>query len=105
MLFYLFGSVKQLLPVRARLISGGAELLLAMQITGELNITVGFGKREFHIGQGEWEVVTRNEANRWVFPMSQPRAGAQNWGNMPARSKSRFQCLGDARGFRRYFGS
>ena len=51
----------QFLHVRVRLISGGDDLLLGIRIIGQLIITVGFGKREFHIGHGEWQVVTRNE--------------------------------------------
>ena len=52
-----------------RLISGGADLLVGVGIIGKLDITVGFGKRKFHIGMGEWRVATRNRANRCVIPL------------------------------------
>ena len=31
---------------------------------------VDFGKRNFHNGQGEWQAMTRNGGNRWVFSRS-----------------------------------
>ena len=51
----------QFLPATVRLISGGAELLLGVRIIEKLDITVGFGKRKFQIGQGEWQAMTRNK--------------------------------------------
>ena len=57
-----------ILPVRGRLIGGVAGLLSGLEIVGELNNTVGFGKRDFHIGQCEWRWANYNRNNRWVFP-------------------------------------
>ena len=59
---------KQFLPSTVRLIRGRDELLLRTEITGRPDITVGFGKRNPHIAQGEWEAVTLNEKNRCVLP-------------------------------------
>ena len=49
---------------------GETELLLGMGITGTLNFIAGFGKSEFHIGQGWWKAATRNKKNPWVSPPS-----------------------------------
>ena len=49
------------LPSMGRLISGYTELHLRMGIIGELDITVGFFKRDFHIGQGDCHAVTLNK--------------------------------------------
>ena len=64
--YFAYLDGRQFLPVRVRLVSGCDEVLLRMKTIGELNITVGFGEREFHIGKGEWEFKTRNEKNHWV---------------------------------------
>ena len=37
-------------------------------------ITSYFGKRNFHIGQGEWDAVARKVGHQWVFPLA-PTAG------------------------------
>ena len=96
----------QFLPVRVRLISGGAVLLLEMEIIGKLNITVGYGKREFHIGHGEWKAMTRKKKNRWVPPPCSNSDWVRKIGRIfRENQKSRFRSLGDARGSRRYFGN
>ena len=48
------------LPERVRLISGADELLPRVDIIGELNIAVDFGKRYFHIGHCDWEAAKNN---------------------------------------------
>ena len=41
-----------------------------MDIIEKLRSAVDFGKRNSHIGQGEWEVMTRNGVGLCVFPLS-----------------------------------
>ena len=65
-------------PVTVRSISGGAELLLRIDITGEMDIAVDFGNRSFHTGKGEWDVMTRNKKNRCVFPIAPTALGYKN---------------------------
>ena len=55
---------------KARLIFGGAELLIWMDFMCKLRLVVDFGKRYFHCGQGEWQAIVRNGENRWVFPLT-----------------------------------
>ena len=59
----------------ARLIDGMTELLLCLDIIGELDITVVFGSDHFRVGQGELEMMTYNGKHHWVFPLV-PTAGA-----------------------------
>ena len=102
--FYIFGSRSNSYPYAYGL-SVGNGLLSGMWIIGKLNITVGFGKREFHTAHVEWKLITRNAKNRWVFPTRQLRAGTPNWENISRKSKiAILGSLGGARGFRRYFG-
>ena len=75
LLSYQFGGGETIHPLAVRLISGGAGFLLGMLIVGELDITVGFRKRELHIGQGVWEAVTHNGKNRWAFPLAPTARG------------------------------
>ena len=74
-LFYQFGTKGNFLPASGRLVIGDDELLLRMWIFGEMDITVGFGKREFHIGKGEWHVMIRNKKNHWVSPLAPTARG------------------------------
>ena len=60
------GSVK---PVRSRLISGGTELLLRMNIVKKLDSAVCAGSDRFHVGQGKWGMMTFNDNRHWVFPL------------------------------------
>ena len=57
-------------PVRVRAIEGVAEILSGLDIIGEPDITVVFGRNHFRVGQGELEMMTYNEGNRWVFHLS-----------------------------------
>ena len=88
---------KQCLPVRARLISGRTELLVGVAIAGELNITVCFCKLEFHIGNGEWEVVTCNKKNNWVSPPSPTARGYAKLGEYFRNEILRIRSFGGAR--------
>ena len=74
LLFYQFGSEAKFLAT-VRLIGWRAELLLGVEIVGVFDITVGFEKREFHIGQGAWQVMAHYEKHRWVFPMTPTARG------------------------------
>ena len=53
-----------------RLNGGRAESLLGVGNISKLRITVDFGKRNFHDGQGGWKVMTRNGENRRAMPLS-----------------------------------
>ena len=57
-------------PVRVRLIGGEAGLLVWVDIIEKLRIAVDFGPRNFHIGEAEWKVATRNGGNRCVLPLT-----------------------------------
>ena len=67
-------------PVRLPLIRWVGELLLGVEIAGGLDITVGFGKREFHTAQGEWQVLTHSKKSNWVCPLSPTSRGCANLG-------------------------
>ena len=77
LLLYLFGSGNNFRPYAYGLSVGGDGLLLRMGIIGKLNTTVGFGKREFYIGQGESQAMTRNKKNQWVSPFPTAREYAK----------------------------
>ena len=72
---------KQFSPSNVRLISGYDELLLRMYIIGKLNIAADPGTRYFHVGEGGWEVVTRNGVYVY-FLYPRQRAAIQNWKNI-----------------------
>ena len=72
------GAGVGVLPVTVRPIDGDSELLLRTWIIGGLDTTVDFGKRKSHIGQGDWEAMTRNKMGQRVFPLPQLRAVTQN---------------------------
>ena len=39
-----------------------------MQIVKKLGVAVCFAGDRFEVGQGEWEMMTSNGENHWVFP-------------------------------------
>ena len=43
--------------------------MLGMKIVKQLDIVVCFGSDRFHVGQGEWEMMTISEKNRLVSPL------------------------------------
>ena len=88
-------------PVRLRLIAGEAELLLGMRIIRNLCITRDLRNRYFHIGKGEWQVVTYSRWNRWVFPRSPTARGDTiMWGIFCENGKMRIRSFSGAGGFR-----
>ena len=56
-------------PARVILIRGKSELLSGMDIVRKLDIAVRFRGDQFKVGQSEWEMMTFNAKNRWVFPL------------------------------------
>ena len=56
-------------PGRVRLIGGVFELLRGVGIIGRMRLTVDFGNRNAHAGQGGWGAMGMNSGNRWVFPL------------------------------------
>ena len=65
----------EFIPAKGRLIGGGSALLLGMELVRKLSLTVGFGKRYFHVAQGEWHVAVRNCECRWVYPLAPTARG------------------------------
>ena len=53
----------EFIPAKVRLIRGDAEILLGMEVDGELRVTVDFNSRYFQDGQGEWQEAVRNGGN------------------------------------------
>ena len=62
-------------PVRVRLIGGDAELIFGVGIIEKMRIKGDFGKRNFHVGHREEQVVTRSGGNRWVFALPPTASG------------------------------
>ena len=46
---------KEFAPTEVRLIGGGAEFPLGVEVATKLRLSVDFGKRYFHVFQGEWQ--------------------------------------------------
>ena len=59
-------GVSQFRPVRVRLIGGGAELPIWADIVEKLCAAVDFRERNAHIGQGDWNAMTRNVASMGI---------------------------------------
>ena len=38
-------------------------------VINKLRLTVDFGKRNLHDGQGEWGAMAQDSVNRWAFPL------------------------------------
>ena len=55
---------------RLRLVDWKTQLLPRLCIVRKLDVRVFFGRNRFHVGQGEWEMMTFNEKHRCVFPLA-----------------------------------
>ena len=72
-----------------RVIGGGAELLIGMEVVNKLSLTAYFGKRYVHVGQGEWLVTVRNGKNDGGgFPLPPTARGYATLGDSTAHIKS-----------------
>ena len=71
-----FGPLS-VVPVKARLISGDVGLHSGMDVIGILCIMADFGKRCFHVGQGERQAMARNTKIDGYFIFSQLSAVIQ----------------------------
>ena len=89
----------QFRPVRERLVGGDAELLLRMNITGELFISDDAGKSNSHVRQCEWAAMTRDGVNLWVFPRAPYARGYKIWGAFRENGKFRISGIGGGSGY------
>ena len=46
--------------LRAMLIGGNSELISGIVVINKLRLAIDFGKRNFYVGQGEWEETARS---------------------------------------------
>ena len=61
---------------------GGDGILLGMEANGELRLIVEFDRRYFQAGQGEWNVMVRNDRNQWVYPLVPTARGRTKLGRI-----------------------